>query len=104
MIVFKMVFMRPSLRLLFRVGHHVCLGLPGMPKSYLSPTFDQDIDVQSFEIIFLTPNRPNKKTSRKKKFGLIFIFNNFFSENSNYFKESFAELFCDLKWSNCIFT
>ena len=78
---------------------------PGMPKSYLSPTFDQDIDIQSFEIIFLTPNWPNEKTSRKqKKFGLIYIFNNYFSENSNYFKESFAELFSDLKWSNCIFT
>ena len=52
---------------------------PGMPKSYLSPTFDQDIDVQSFEIIFLTPNRPNEKTSRKQKslawyLSLIIIF------------------------------
>ena len=78
---------------------------PGMPKSYLSLTFDQDIEVQSFEIIFSTPKRANEKTSRKlKKFGLIFIFNNYFSENKKYFKESFFELFCDLGWSNCIFT
>ena len=25
---------------------------PGMPMSYLSPTFDRDIDVQSFEFVF----------------------------------------------------
>ena len=25
---------------------------PGMPELYLLPTFDRDIDVQSFEIIF----------------------------------------------------
>ena len=40
---------------------------PGIPKSYLSPTFDQDIDVQSFEIIFPTPNGPNEKASREQK-------------------------------------
>ena len=40
---------------------------PGMPMSYLSPTFDRDIDVQSFEIIFSTQNRPNEITSRKQK-------------------------------------
>ena len=42
----------PSLRLPFCIGHHVCLGHPGMPKLYLLPTFDQDKDVRSFEIIF----------------------------------------------------
>jgi hypothetical protein len=26
---------------------------PGLPRSYLSPTFDQDIDAQSFEMKFL---------------------------------------------------
>ena len=40
---------------------------PGMPMSHLSPTFDRDIDVQSFEFIFSTPNQPNEKSSRKQK-------------------------------------
>ena len=54
---------------------------------------------------FLIPNRQNEKTSRKKrKFGLIFIYDNCFSEHLKFFKESFAELFYDLKWSNCMFT
>ena len=45
-----------------------------------------------------------KQAENKKKFGLIFIYSIYFSENSKYFKEIFAELYCDLKWSNCIFT
>ena len=51
------------------------------------------------------PNQPNEKRSKKqKKFALIVIYNIYFSENYKYFQESFAELFYDLKWSNCKFT
>ena len=39
----------------------------GLPPSNPSLTFDRDTDVQSFELIFLIPNRPNEKTSRKQK-------------------------------------
>ena len=78
---------------------------PGMPKSYLSLTFDQDIDVQSFEIIFSISNSDNDKMNRKpKKICLIFIFYIYFSKNKSYFMGIFKELFCDPKWSNHIFT
>ena len=39
----------------------------GMPKVYLLPPFDQDIDVKSSEINILILNRPNEKTSRGQK-------------------------------------
>ena len=44
------------------------------------------------------------QVENKKKFGLIFFFNNYFLENFKYFKESFPDLSYDLKWSNCMFT
>ena len=53
----------------------------GMRKVYLLPTFDRDIDVQSFDIIILIPNRSNEKTSREQKIGLILILNNHFSDH-----------------------
>ena len=71
-----------------------------MPKLYLWPTFDRDIDVQSFDNFFLLPNMPNGKKSKKK---IIFFFNNYFSDHYKYFKPSFAELVYDLKWFNGIF-
>ena len=59
--------LRPSARLPFRVGHHVCPAHLGLPPSHPSLIFDRDTDVQSFEVIFSIPNRPNEKTSRKLK-------------------------------------
>ena len=51
----------------------------GLPPSHPSLTFDRDTDVNSFEINFLITNRPNEKTSRtQKKFGLVFVYDNFF--------------------------
>ena len=41
-----------------------------------------------------------KQVENKKSYALII----FFSEHEKYFKESFPELFYDIKWSNCIFT
>ena len=59
LILSKMVFLhKKGLRGLARGSRFVwvimCVwATPGMPKSYLSPTFDQDIDVLNFEIIFI---------------------------------------------------
>ena len=33
----------------------------------LQPSFDQDLDVQNVEMIFLISNRPNDKMNRKHK-------------------------------------
>ena len=72
-LVSKMVFFaqggvsRPSARLTFCVGHHACPANLGLPPSHPSLTFDRDTEVQSLEIIFLIPNLPNEKTSKKQK-------------------------------------
>ena len=57
LIVSKMFFLhkegsRGRPRLPFRVGHHVCLGPTGDASVALVCSFDQDIDVWNFEIIF----------------------------------------------------
>ena len=68
LIVSKMFFSaqggvsRPSARLPFRVGHHVCLSHLWLTPPHSSLTFDQ-----SFEIISSIPSRPNEKTGRKQK-------------------------------------
>ena len=60
---------RLSARLPFHVGHHLCSAYLGIPPSHQSLTFDQDTDVQSFEIIFSLPNR--QACRKQKKLGLI---------------------------------
>ena len=78
---------------------------PGMPRMYLLPTFGQDIDIQSFlEIVFQYWRGPMRKQVENKKNGLTIIFNDYFLDHYKYFKESFAELLCDLKCLNSIFT
>ena len=73
LIVYQMVFsaqggvLRPSTRLPFCVGHHVCPGHLWLTPSHPSFKFDRDKDVQSFEIFFSIQKPPNEKTSRKQK-------------------------------------
>ena len=60
--------MRPSPQLLFCVGHYVCPAHLGLRPSHQSLTFDRDISLQSFEIIFSILNMHNSKISSEISF------------------------------------
>ena len=97
--------LRPSARLPFCVGHHVCLGPTG-DANVASPAlfWPWYRCLKFWNYFFHIKSVQWQNQEKTKKMGLIFIFNIYFSENEKYLRGIFGESFCGPKWSNNILT